>query len=181
MIMAEYIYTVSGIKFYPMSPEKDCVDIEDIAHALSMIARANGHFREFHSVASHCIECCTEALARGYSPKTAIACLLHDSAEAYLSDVTTPVKNKLPDYRNYEDKLLDVIYEKYVGNLTDKEKELVALVDKDMLYLEFLHYTGIEISEKRENVTSPDYEFKPFGEVKDEFLKLFYELSDKIK
>lgn len=178
--MAEYIYTVSGIKFYPLSPKESDIKIGDIAHALSMIARANGHFKEFHSVAQHCVECCREALARGYGSKVALACLLHDSAEAYLADVTTPVKNNLSDYQKYENNLLDLIFKKYIGDITKKERELVFLVDKDMLYLEFYHYTGIEISERRNNITFPNYEFKSFDKVKDEFITLFNELSNLI-
>ena len=34
-----------------------------------------------------------------------IACLLHDASEAYMSDVTTPVKNNLSDYSEFENKL----------------------------------------------------------------------------
>ena len=93
--MAEYIYTFTGRKFYPLSPRAEDIEIADIAHALSLLCRANGHFSSFHSVAQHSVECCNEALQRGYSKKTALACLLHDASEAYMSDVTTPVKNKL--------------------------------------------------------------------------------------
>ena len=93
--MADYIYTVSKRKFYPLNPRIEDILIEDIAHALSMLARANGHFPFFHSVAQHSLECANEALARGYSEKIVLACLLHDGAEAYMSDVTTPVKSAL--------------------------------------------------------------------------------------
>ncbi|MBR5505068.1 MAG: phosphohydrolase, partial [Clostridia bacterium] len=120
--MADYIYTVSKKKFYPLSPRIEDIDIADIAHALSMIARANGHFPQFHSVAQHSIECAREALARGLGSKIALACLLHDGAEAYMADVTTPVKSRLADYRVYEDKLIDMIYQKFIGALSDEEK-----------------------------------------------------------
>jgi 5'-deoxynucleotidase YfbR-like HD superfamily hydrolase len=39
-----------------------------------------------------------EAAARGYSERVQLACLLHDASEAYLSDVTRPVKQELPKY-----------------------------------------------------------------------------------
>lgn len=178
--MADYIYTVSKKKFYPLNPRIEDIDITDIAHALSMIARANGHFPHFHSVAQHCIECANEALARGFDAKIALACLLHDGAEAYMSDVTTPVKSRLSDYRIYEDNLIGLIYQKYIGTLTDDEKSLVYQIDKELLYYEFYHYMQIELSARPQIVTSPSFEVMDFSQVKSEFLELFNKLYSKI-
>ena len=69
--------------FDPLHPNTDLIDIEDIAHALSMLCRANGHFKSFYSVGQHCINCAKEAKARGYSSFVQLACLLHDASEAY--------------------------------------------------------------------------------------------------
>lgn len=76
--------TFSKVDFNTFEPEEDKIRIEDIAHALSMMTRANGHFPQFFSVGQHCIQCCHEATARNYLPQTALACLLHDGSEAYL-------------------------------------------------------------------------------------------------
>ena len=76
--------------------------IADIAHPLSFLTRANGHFAQFYSVGQHCIQCAKEASARGYNDRLALACLLHDASEAYLSDITRPVKKNLPGYRDVE-------------------------------------------------------------------------------
>lgn len=176
MIMADYIYTASKKKFYPLSPGPEDIDIADIAHALSMLARANGHFPSFHSVAQHCIECATEAMERGYSPRVCLGCLLHDGSEAYMSDVTTPVKNHLENYRSYEENLSDMIYNKYIGKLTDEEKQLIYKVDKDLLYYEFLHYMGIELSDRPSLLSKPVFEFVPFENVKKAYIALFEKL-----
>lgn len=176
--MAEYIYTVSKKRFYPLSPRIEDIDIADIAHALSMIARANGHFPRFHSVAQHCIECANEALARGMGARLALACLLHDGAEAYMSDVTTPVKDRLENYRMYEDRLLNLIYQKYIGDVTEEERAVIYKIDKDLLYYEFYDHMQIELSEKPEIVSSPSFDFKDFGQVKEEYLSLFVKLSE---
>ena len=178
--MADYIYTVSKKKFYPLSPRIEDIDIADIAHALSMIARANGHFPQFHSVAQHSIECAREALARGLGSKIALACLLHDGAEAYMADVTTPVKSRLADYRVYEDKLIDMIYQKFIGALSDEEKQIVYQIDKELLYHEFYEHMHIELSQRPEIKTSPDFGFRPFDEVKREYLELFEKLNFQV-
>ena len=41
------IKTYSGIMFDPLNPREALIRIGDIAHALSMLCRANGHFKSF--------------------------------------------------------------------------------------------------------------------------------------
>jgi hypothetical protein len=82
--VADYILTYTKIKFYPLEPVKDDIKVEDIAHSLSQLARANGHFEHFYSVAHHAINCCKEARARGYSKRVQLGCLLHDGSESYI-------------------------------------------------------------------------------------------------
>ncbi len=133
-----YITTVSGIHFYPLDPNPDDIDINDIAHALSLICRANGHFRHFYSVAQHCIACAEEAIERGYSPEVILGCLLHDASEAYLCDVTRPVKKHIPQYLRAEEKLQDVIWERFIGRkLTDAEQQQIFEIDDHILSQEF--------------------------------------------
>ena len=104
------IMTRSHIMFDPLLPDPALIDIRDIAHSLSMLCRANGHFQSFYSVGQHCINCCNEAAARGYSRRVQLACLLHDGSEAYLSDVTRPVKEELPRYKQIEEPLQEIIW-----------------------------------------------------------------------
>ena len=129
-----YITTVTGIHFYPLNPNPKDIDIEDIAHALSLICRANGHFRHFYSVAQHCIACAEEAIERGYSPEVILGCLLHDASEAYLCDVTRPVKKHIPQYLQAEEKLQEVIWKRFIGReLTDAETmEFHLLMPEDL-------------------------------------------------
>ena len=65
--MQEYITTFSKIHFTPLAPKQENIIIEDIAHALSLMTRANGHFREFYSVAQHSMDCANLARAEGRS------------------------------------------------------------------------------------------------------------------
>lgn len=48
-----WIQTFTGRQFWPLDPRAEDVDIRDIAHALSMKCRYNGHCREFYSIADH--------------------------------------------------------------------------------------------------------------------------------
>ena len=84
--------TYTGRVFNPLEMVPDNVAIEDIAHALSMMCRGNGHLRFFYSVGLHSINCAQEAIARGYQTGTVLACLLHDATEAYIADLIRPRK-----------------------------------------------------------------------------------------
>lgn len=72
------IMTYTKKMFDPLHPNAELIDIEDIAHALSMLCRANGHFRSFYSVVQHSINCMKEAKTRGFSvPEFAFAGFLN--------------------------------------------------------------------------------------------------------
>lgn len=134
----EHITTYTGEDFNPLNPDITRINIEDIAHALSMTCRANGHFKHYYSVAQHSINCAYEAKARGLSERVQLACLLHDGSEAYISDITRPVKKHLPRYLEIENHLQDMIYGKFLSSaLTDEEQVNVTQIDNDMLESEF--------------------------------------------
>ena len=171
--MADFIRTYTKKHFYPTEPERSVVCIEDIAHALSLICRANGHFPQFYSVAQHSISCAREAMARKLPDRIALACLIHDGSEAYLSDITRPVKKELDAYRAYEKNLQNVIYEKFTGILTHEEQAIVKLIDDTMLFYEFYHFMDEKICPEHPKLTNPCYDFVPFNEVEKEFIELF--------
>jgi len=88
--MNAWIQTISGRKFPLAEPDPNQIDIEDIAHALSMLCRFNGHCTQFYSVAEHSMH-----VSHEISNDLALAGLLHDAAEAYLGDVPSPLKKEL--------------------------------------------------------------------------------------
>ena len=173
------IMTRSKIMIDPIRPEPEKIKIEDIAHALSMLCRANGHFKSFYSVGQHSINCMHEAKARGYSEKVQLACLLHDASEAYLSDVTRPVKAELPKYKEIEEPLQDMIWNKWLPEpLTKEEYDRVFDIDDGILLHEFLELMGEKLADTIPALsTDPDFAFSGFTETKEEFLALFYELT----
>ena len=115
--MSNCITTYTGKHFDPTQPEKERICIDDIAHALSLLCRGNGHVKTFFSVGQHCILCAKEAMARGLPRRLALAALLHDASECYMSDVPRPFKKSLPKYQRQEEKLLCIIYEKYLDSV----------------------------------------------------------------
>lgn len=177
--MPNYITTYTGLHFYPTEPNPDGLRMEDIAHALSLLCRGNGHTKTFFSVGQHCLHCAREAQARGYSRHVALACLLHDASEAYLSDVPRPFKQSMPQYRVLENQLLDVIYTKFLGApLTDEEAALVKQIDDDMLYFDLrllLNEPSNESGPEMKSVFS--YDVLPFETVEREYLELYKKLS----
>ena len=180
--MPDYISTYTGIRFYPAQPDAEGLCIEDIAHALSLICRGNGHVSKYWSVAQHSIICAREAAARELPDRIVLACLLHDAGECYLSDVPRPFKSELPGYRELEDKLLRLIYTRFLGSpLTGEEEQVVREIDDGALYYdlkEMIHNEQTE-AEPRFHVI-PDYEFRPFHEVEKEFLDWFYYYYSKV-
>lgn len=88
-----WIQTYSHRRFDLLNPRIEDVHIEDIAHALSHLCRFNGHTLAFYSVAQHSVlvaQICEER-----EPGTGLAGLMHDAAEAYIGDVTRPLKQLL--------------------------------------------------------------------------------------
>lgn len=181
--MPDYITTYTGIRFYPASPDAEGICIEDIAHALSFLCRGNGHVSGFWSVAEHCILCAREAAAREWPDRLVLASLLHDASECYLSDVPRPFKKELPAYREHEARLLNLIYERYLGTpLTEEEERLVKQIDDGALFYDLKELLHNEQSEEDPQFhVVPDYTFRPFHEVEQEYLQLFYHYYEKMK
>lgn len=175
------ILTYTRIMFDPIHPDPARIRIRDIAHALSMLCRANGHFTSFYSVGQHSINCCREARARGYDRRVQLACLLHDASEAYLADVTRPVKKELPRYLEIEKPLQAAIWEKFLGgSLTEAEEKQVFDIDDEVLCYEFLTLMETPLREEVPKLCSvPDIAFPGFVQTEEEFLSCFRELTSE--
>lgn len=169
------ITTYTGKHIDLLHPDPDMICIEDIAHALSLICRGNGQVKTFFSVGQHCINCAREALARGYSRRVAFACLLHDASECYLSDVPRPFKKTLSGYKEQEENLLDLIYQKYLGSpLNAKEKQLLKEIDDDMLWFDLTHLLNEpQEREAPEIHITIDYTVRAFEETEKKYLELY--------
>lgn len=126
------ILTHSGISFNLMEPNPDLIKIEDIAHALSNLCRFTGHTNRFYSVAEHSVRA-ADHVAIGYK----LEALLHDATEAYLGDVSSPLKALLHEYRLIEFRLDCCIRERF--GLPPKQSPEVKQADLAMLASERYH------------------------------------------
>lgn len=109
-----WISTWTGRQVYPLDPKPDQICLEDIAHGLSYKCRYNGQSL-FYSVAEHSVllaDWCLAAYELRDEDRRLVAlhALLHDAAEAYLPDVTSPIKVLFPKFEEHEDKMLGVIH-----------------------------------------------------------------------
>ncbi len=127
----DWITTYSGHPFFPLDPKPVDVRIADIAHALAHLCRFAGHTRRFYSVAQHSV-----IVSRCVAPELALWALLHDASEAYLCDITSPVKrsSSLSGYRDIERPVQAAICQAF--NLPIDEPPLVKAADRLVLHTE---------------------------------------------
>ena len=87
----------SGNYFDLQDPSASRFEVTDIAHALSNICRFTGHTRQFYSVAEHSVLC-----SYLVPHEDRMIALMHDAAEAFIGDVSSPLKKILPGYKAIE-------------------------------------------------------------------------------
>jgi len=92
------MWTASGRQIDLMEIQPTDIELWDIAASLSMQARFLGHtaglrrkgmplHQRFYCVAQHCLQ-----VSLRCPPEYALEGLMHDAAEAYMGDITRPVK-----------------------------------------------------------------------------------------
>lgn len=156
------VRTFSGLFIDPLNLQPEDVNITDIAHALSQIPRFGGHSRILYSVAQHCVW-----VAKELPEELRLYGLLHDASEAYLLDIPSPLKDRLPEYIVAERMAMGAVAKAF--GLEDNFWRLpeVKAVDKRALEYEWRNYVkGFRMAKKN---TAAKYEF----------LDTFKELWDK--
>jgi len=155
------IRTNSGTFVNVFDTNPDSIKIEDIAHALSRLPRFGGHLNRHYSVAQHSVLCAEMAKTK----KDKKAALLHDGSEAYLLDMPSPIKVRMGEYKQYEDKLMGIIFKKY--DLEWPLSNNIKKIDRKMLLIEWANLAVID-----------NKEFKCWtpNKAKKEFMKLYKQL-----
>uniref|UniRef100_A0A6M3KS52 Phosphohydrolase n=1 Tax=viral metagenome TaxID=1070528 RepID=A0A6M3KS52_9ZZZZ len=113
MSTREWFPTYTGLKFYPLKPDPKKIQIEDIAHQLSLTCRFGGATWKMSSVAQHSVLVSMHLEREGYGRENSLWGLLHDAAEAYIGDMKMGMKDMFPGFRELEDSILQVIIERY--------------------------------------------------------------------
>lgn len=99
----------SGKMFYLLDPRPEDFEIEDIAAALAKINRYTGHTSVPFSVAQHSVMASEIA-----EPGDELWALLHDGAEAFVGDISSPLKRALKGVvAVVEEPILKCVIEKY--------------------------------------------------------------------
>jgi hypothetical protein len=104
----DWFQTYTGGEFYIIDPRPDEIKLRDIAHALSLQCRFNGHCKWFYSVAQHSVlvaQCCEK--------RHGLWGLLHDATEAYMGDMVRPLKISMSEYRVAEERLMKAVCERF--------------------------------------------------------------------
>ena len=107
---AEFVETYTGRAFYPLHPDPAAISIIDIARGLSLQCRYGGQISDFYSVAEHSVLLAMYAEQKLHA--TVAECLqvlMHDAPEAYMTDIPRPVKQYMPEYREWDHGINDVI------------------------------------------------------------------------
>jgi uncharacterized protein len=133
MRQGQFIQTFTGISYYPVDPRPLEVDIRDIAHALSLLCRYTGHCKFFYSVAEHSL--LVADACKIYGPEIEFEGLMHDAAEAYVNDLSRPLKASLRDYRIAED--LNDLMVRTRFDIPLKHTPQVKHADNDILHCEY--------------------------------------------
>lgn len=147
---------LSGRRLDLLDPSPMDIEIEDIAHGLSRVARWNGQTRGdwAFSVAQHSV--LVEELALGLTPgldrRARLAVLLHDSAEYVLGDLITPFKAAIADdYKRLEKRLLGAVYLRF-GLPAEPGARLAKLIkraDRMAAHLEAVQLAGFARTEAK--------------------------------
>lgn len=172
------LHTYTGLCINILNPQLESIQIEDIAHALSMQCRFGGRLEKFYSVGQHSVE-----VSKICDEKDALWGLLHDASEAYLSDIPRPLKYipAMKGYLELESFFMSKIVEKF--NLPSIEMPLsVKKADDIMLLTEKANFLpNVEIWNNCDpTIKELDLYLKPLSpeDAKELFLNRFYELTN---
>lgn len=120
----------SGHYFDFLDPAGSRFTLLDIARGLGNACRFAGQCDRFYSVAEHSWH------ASWLVPQPlAFAALMHDATEAFIGDMTRPLKSLMPAYKQIEQDIADVIAHRFLlGNQC--EHPLVKRADLQLLAAE---------------------------------------------
>jgi 5'-deoxynucleotidase YfbR-like HD superfamily hydrolase len=145
---------LSGRRLDLLDPSPLDIELEDIAHGLSRLARWNGQTdgATAFTVAQHCllVEEIVRFLNPNATPEWRLAALLHDASEYVIGDLISPFKAAVGlDYKAFENRLLAAIHIRFglPPAAPDQLTRLIKRADRMAAYLEATELAGFSKSE----------------------------------
>jgi 5'-deoxynucleotidase YfbR-like HD superfamily hydrolase len=170
------IHLLNGGYFDFTNPENSIFGIKDIARGLSNIARFSGHTETPYSVAHHSV-----LVSQTVPEEYAMQALLHDAVEAFIGDVSKPLKNLLPDYMEIEARCESAILRKF--NLPYPLDKSVKIADTICFVTELRDLQPLAPLDKiYKNITPLPEKIVPWSSTKayNEFLKRYKKLGGAV-
>ena len=140
---------LSGRRLDLLDPTPVDIEIQDIAHGLSFVARWNGQTNgDFpYSVAEHSllVERIFSELNPNSNSEARLTALLHDAPEYVLGDLISPVKAAVGyGYENLDDKLTAAIHRRFglPAKVSPRLKKKIKKADKVSAWLEAMEIAG---------------------------------------
>lgn len=156
---------LSGRRLDLLDPTPVDIEIEDIAHGLSFVARWNGQTSgDFaYSVAEHSL-----LVEQIYSRMTArpdcrwqLAALLHDAPEYVIGDMISPVKNAIgPGYDELDQRLSAAVHLRFglPATLPATVKRQIKKADRISAWMEATQIAGFTRTEADRFFGAPDHD-----------------------
>jgi hypothetical protein len=154
---------LSGRRLDLLDPTPVDIEIEDIAHGLSFVARWNGQtIGDFaYSVAEHSllVERLYSRLAPGAAARWQLAALLHDAPEYVIGDMISPVKAAVgPGYDDLDKRLSAAIHIRFglPAAIPDTIKKQIKRADRISAWMEATRIAGFTTQEADRFFGAPD-------------------------
>jgi len=148
---------LSGRRLDLLDPSPLDIELDDIAHGLSRVARWNGqtHGDFPFSVAQHSVlvEHIAVTLKPGLEARWRLAALLHDAAEYVIGDLISPFKTAVGlDYKAFEHRLEAAIHLRFglPVDLPPSISRLIKQADHQSAYYEAITLAGFNRTEARQ-------------------------------
>ena len=154
---------LSGRRLDLLDPTPVDIEIGDIAHGLSFVARWNGQTEgDFpYSVAEHSllVERLHARLAPRAPAKWRLAALLHDAPEYVIGDMISPVKTAIgPGYDDLDKRLAAAVHLRFglPATLPAQVKRQIKRADRISAWMEATRIAGFTVAEADRFFGKPD-------------------------
>lgn len=187
---------LSGRRLDLLDPTPVDIEIEDIAHGLSFVARWNGQTQGDwpYSVSEHSllVEKLFSRQNSAVSAKWKLAALLHDAPEYVIGDMISPVKAAVgPDYAALDERLTTAIHLRFglPAILPAPIKKAIKAADRMSAWMEAVHIAGFGTAEADKLFGPPpnaiiaglSIELRPPALVRADFLSRHSQLMQDIR